>query len=329
MKSDMIEFMEEVKADRLEREREAIIRNRMLIVKSIHTQWAKTQPVTIVLPGAYDVCEMKPFKRIIDMPSDVDVNESSFKDAMTKLDGLVDQWRLSVRISLAGLVPTTKGKKTKKGAEPDLSVLDLAATWFRCTSCYSKFLDAVQALGHHCATTYNGYGPREVKTDWEHERRSALSCTTWNARGFIEYGDEASMYAAGLVKLCGLNPATASRDQMAARRFRCNPCSKRVSNGKPAQANVMNFRDAVRHVRQVDHEGVVVPWTVLSEEDVRTVQERELAKVREEFSQKSPPWGRVYTGDEIYWHQSKVFCMHCDNTKAYGIGMFRSHLRGE
>ncbi|KDQ60885.1 hypothetical protein JAAARDRAFT_77035 [Jaapia argillacea MUCL 33604] len=78
IKDGIIEFMQDLKEKRLNRERRERIHLRQKVVKTLLDQYSRTRPYEEIHPGLADVCLMEDFKKVIDLPEDAEVTEASF-----------------------------------------------------------------------------------------------------------------------------------------------------------------------------------------------------------------------------------------------------------
>jgi hypothetical protein len=134
----LVDFMEDIKAKRLQRERLAAVNKRCQTMATILNNYLLTRPLTEVIPCIADVCEMKEIKSIIeDTPIEVEVTAKNFTTIVTELPRLIDEWRISKSRELIAMMEAEahaliKIEETDLAAQVDLSPLELATTWFFC-----------------------------------------------------------------------------------------------------------------------------------------------------------------------------------------------------
>ncbi|KAG6335460.1 hypothetical protein ID866_3634 [Astraeus odoratus] len=167
----MIKYMEQMKSQRLERERKALVISRKQIAVSILRAYKINHlPLTEVMPEPVDFFAFPEVDTIIERPTEEEVTGSSFAGVVARMDELITQWRsrchdtlleqfkdaLSEKVQQRighvakdGSVDASmsspadpKGKGKAKAVDvppPDdaqlMDALSLATTVFRCVSC--------------------------------------------------------------------------------------------------------------------------------------------------------------------------------------------------
>ena len=174
----MIKYMEVMKTQRLERERKTLIITRKRIAIGVLRSYKIARlPFTDVMPEPVDFCNFPEVVEIIGLPTETEVTEASFADVVSRMDGLVHDWRARIHSRLRskvkdhlsftarqhawedritpdpyyeeylqslGAMDDVKGKKKEvqppipDDAEIDQSI-PLATTVFRCKSCIRFF----------------------------------------------------------------------------------------------------------------------------------------------------------------------------------------------
>ncbi|EIN11006.1 hypothetical protein PUNSTDRAFT_133065 [Punctularia strigosozonata HHB-11173 SS5] len=337
MKDQMEKFMEEVKADREDRERLQIVIQRRRLVHQIRDQWASTRAPTEILPSAADVCEMPSFKAVIGRPSDVQVDASSFEDAVEGLDTSHVDWLAMIRQKLAKLVPHTaspgkarKGKKKLATPPPDVSCLDLATTWFRCKSCWTAKLGASRALAHHCLTEHRRLAKRPDEDPGLRALRDDIGSVCWNDLDLLDYHQSMATISAALVELCGMDPATTTLGDVVGVRFKCKKCEHAGRGACYEQSKgawIVDFQGAINHTRDMHdpNDSILTLWAVLTEMEVskvRKLEESVLLGIYRGISTRpgdGPAW-TPSSGLEI-----AVWCMHCKQRTSFKA--LRWHLK--
>jgi hypothetical protein len=212
----LIEFMEDIKAKRLQRERVAAVNKRRQMMATILNNYLLTRSLTEVIPCIADVCEMKEIKSIIeDTPIDVEVNAKSFANIVPELPRLIDEWRISKSRELITMMEAEapaliKTEETDLAAHFDLSPLELATTWFFCRNCDEPIgYPRILAHDHAIAMTPT------LRKDGPRDHILGLSCQAWNFRGDrLKFHVDAHRAARPIVESCGLDPDTTTARQM-------------------------------------------------------------------------------------------------------------------
>lgn len=93
--------MEQMKTQRLERERKALIISRKKIAISILRAYKISHlPLTDVMPEPMDFCGMSQVLEILELPTETQVTESTFAPIVEKMDELIGEWRTRILESL-------------------------------------------------------------------------------------------------------------------------------------------------------------------------------------------------------------------------------------
>ncbi|KIM88893.1 hypothetical protein PILCRDRAFT_813893 [Piloderma croceum F 1598] len=95
---EMVKYMEEMKTNRLDRERKALIVARKFPAINILCEYKKSLlPWTeSIMPEPVDFCNFAPVKAVLELPSDVEVDESSFIGIFLLLPSLFADWRVDI-----------------------------------------------------------------------------------------------------------------------------------------------------------------------------------------------------------------------------------------
>jgi hypothetical protein len=93
----MIKYMEQMKTNRLKRERNALIVTRKFPAIDILCAYKKSfLPWTELMPEPVDFCNFAPVRAVLELPNEVDVDESSFAEVVPLLPSLFAEWRVDV-----------------------------------------------------------------------------------------------------------------------------------------------------------------------------------------------------------------------------------------
>lgn len=173
----MVKFMQQMKSQRLERERKALVISRKRIAVSILRAYKISHlPLTDVMPEPMDFCAISQVLEILELPTETQVTENTFAPIVEKMDELIGEWRTRILGSLvqkvkdalyshkpranctsetsdstlmddmAGPSSNPIGKGKAKVVEPPIpddsqiiQDLSLATTVFNCKSCNPRF----------------------------------------------------------------------------------------------------------------------------------------------------------------------------------------------
>ncbi|KAG1742751.1 uncharacterized protein EDB91DRAFT_296179 [Suillus paluster] len=105
IKNDMIKYMEEMRARRLERERKALlITRRRTAIGVLRSYKIAHLPFTDVMPEPVDFCSFPEVVEIVGLPTETDVTEATFADVASRMDDLVHAWRTRMHSQLRARV---------------------------------------------------------------------------------------------------------------------------------------------------------------------------------------------------------------------------------
>jgi hypothetical protein len=136
----MIEYMEQMKANRLARERAALILVRKGIAINILRSYKISQlPFTSVMPEPYDFGQFPAIKEVIEQSVEINVDESSFAEVVPLLPGIFDEWRADIHKKLVKNVRIDGGSENENSPSDEVITkkINLATTVFRCSRCSS------------------------------------------------------------------------------------------------------------------------------------------------------------------------------------------------
>ncbi|KDQ59041.1 hypothetical protein JAAARDRAFT_206027 [Jaapia argillacea MUCL 33604] len=233
----LIEFMQNFKKKRLEREHFYVFEQRWRIVEKILLEFALTRPPTDILPRIDDLLVLPEVKEIVERPDEDMVARDDFAELALRLPEISQTWLQANKVAVLSLMPN-------KGGDEDTAVgedtLTLATTYFCCGQCRTP-ISYPRILGHGCC----------------------CKDSSWTLREGTTFDITASNIASHLVSLCGSSPLTMTASEMDTMdpRLSCGACESKRGR------KVMDWRSAVNH-----HLGHYPPvklenWSVLNEPD--------------------------------------------------------------
>jgi len=229
IKQPLFDILKEIRRERLKVEHHNRLRKRANVVVGLLKAYTLERPVNDIIPGPADICEMDEFKAVIkDTPDDVEVSQDAFEHAMGRLPQLITEWRSAkdaelVRIMKAStaLAPSEPQLTSQPGS--DRMQLERATTLFECKQCGTT-VSYPRILMHHCTHSYSWHNhdvddPRSIL--WE-----ILLDVPWNLGGKVGVKVQGKVIASQIVQSCGLDPDTASSQEMDEldARFECVKC---------------------------------------------------------------------------------------------------------
>ncbi|KAG5647191.1 hypothetical protein DXG03_001150 [Asterophora parasitica] len=178
----VIEFMENVKAERLDRELRAAIKKRSEVLSEILKNYASSLPLHFVLPPLADIASVASFRAVIeDTPVEEDVLEAHFDEPMLSFPEIVDTWRDDKNAELVEMMRACDEIET----EVSSSSLRLATSLFRSSRC--AFAMAYQVLVHTCFTAILGWEEPGPYYD-------NIGCRPWNSGEIVRVSFDNQAY---------------------------------------------------------------------------------------------------------------------------------------
>ncbi|TFK38759.1 hypothetical protein BDQ12DRAFT_651090 [Crucibulum laeve] len=211
IKPKVVQFMEDVKARRLVREKKNTMKCRQALMEEVRQAYALTCPPNSIIPPATDIYCFKPFLSIIeDTPFNEDVTIESFHDVMHLLPTLIEDWRRRKDRQLLDMIATATTL-----SDVDEKYLHLATTTFSCIACHYRkcSLTYPRILVHKCASSTYFCLVKWEKSELA-ELFSNLRRTTWNYGRQINFNTAMYQETRKVVKLCGLDPDTTTVEGM-------------------------------------------------------------------------------------------------------------------
>ncbi|KAF9234867.1 hypothetical protein BU15DRAFT_52049, partial [Melanogaster broomeanus] len=219
--------MQEYRSHRLE---EAVYNPRRKLLVELYDAYirqpAPSGAAVDLLPDIVDLAHLPTFDTIIKLPEGTDVNAETFKPAFDQIPTLVQEWRASVDAQLAALVvipsdPTTSGVATEDAGDQKLKPaerLRLASALFRVDGGLQSLMMSTDFL--NLPTFNNCYSDSVASRE--------ISGRPWSL--ISRYGNSPLVDfftgAAPVVRACGMDPQTATVEDMDQRnaRLTCNHC---------------------------------------------------------------------------------------------------------
>jgi hypothetical protein len=277
-------FVQHKKADRLARERAALIHNRTRIVDSVYKSYLKT-----LLPSQWafhpcvaEVCKFSPFDALVQAPDEVTVNAASFAEAVVMLPGLVATWMQERRQMLLDMLSASSkhsadatsssggghtllnvaGSCTTKIAESSSATdttsssytppgtvdrLSLATSVFMCGSTCSSNNSSWGGPGSQYSNALIAWDGIHTHQCQERVVYYSSELRPWGIPSVYQFSVAGSAAAVTLVSLAGLKPSSATPRDMDQRdlRFFCKSCGPRGHARGSYGRDVYTWRSAV------------------------------------------------------------------------------------
>ena len=198
-------FMEDVKAKRLRKERDTLLAERLPILRKIYNTCVESYPVNSIIPCASDVF-LDPVVQDLFFRSPL---STTFTDKDLETVGvffpeIILRWRNKTEEKLLNMMTLSQDNSK--------SSLQLATTVFSCRLCHIEPLTYPRVLIHRCATA-SYPGMTTVIDEDQTVVRRFLDRSYWNA-GNITFDTQIILSLSEAIKLCGLDPKSATREDM-------------------------------------------------------------------------------------------------------------------
>ena len=200
----ILTFMKDVKVKRLRMERDTLLAKRLPILRNIYTTCVETYPVNSIIPGASDVF-LDPVVQdlLIRPPLSTTFTDKDLETVGAFFPDIVLRWRNKMEAKLLNMISPHQNNTSE-------SLLQLATTIFSCRGCYDKPLTYPRVLIHQCAS----YRGTPVIDEDQPVLRSFLDSSYWNSGNFITFDAPKIVSLSEAIKLCGLDPKSATREEM-------------------------------------------------------------------------------------------------------------------
>ncbi|KAH6918283.1 hypothetical protein BKA70DRAFT_1246765 [Coprinopsis sp. MPI-PUGE-AT-0042] len=314
LEPQVVEIMDEVRRAFEERARRQVWDRRMYALQNARACYLSRHRGEVVA-GMGDLASAEPFHSLIfGTPIDESVKLDDFVPLIDSIGSITKSWKEASDSRLLELLPATPTKApTKKGKEKSLldpGVLTRVATIFSCEWCL-EFLNYPAVLEHPCLTNkHRGQrapgsdeteddGPDEKDLETDESEKEAedpgkdpldapfILVRRWNeGNDQVIFDVEASELVKTIISLCGMNPDTATVQEMddCDARIECVRCQN--LKGKHPRL-VMTWRHAIlhkfeKHAEEGQEEPPEGTWALLtSDEDIAAVKAKERAQPKQ------------------------------------------------
>ena len=215
--------MGRIKSKRLQREREIMLQKCLPFLRKIYDTCVATYPVGSIIPCSADVL-LDPFVQNLIHPSlTATFTEQNLETVGAAFPDIVLRWRKQTEEKLLNMI--TEGCGTENASK---SIFQLATTIFSCKHCSDAPLTYPRVLVHRCATKLYHSSDKDLSIVMRY-----LDCSYWNSGNLITFEVEKIAVVAEAIKLCGLDPMSATGEDMVKQNpiFECLSCN-RVRDGR-------------------------------------------------------------------------------------------------
>ncbi|KAG6836929.1 hypothetical protein H0H93_001091 [Arthromyces matolae] len=253
IKDDLIQFLTDHKAKRLEKLRGDVIRMRESVLDEVLVEfldaYAVSQPLHAIFPPTVDLAILPLFRDIIEeTPIEENVTKAHFQNAIRELPQTIELWRRAKDEMLLNLINDHPGTNEKA----TLATLQRATTLFRCRG---RPISYPRILTHSCP-------------------------------GKILYDPVTSEKAMSILQECGLDPTMMSDALLmdSSLYFECLRCP---TQRQERSRSIMKWPTVIEHVH--DHHGPRAPYVIqradLSSAERYLVEKLELIEKRRAFKE--------------------------------------------
>ncbi|KAK7044106.1 hypothetical protein VNI00_007823 [Paramarasmius palmivorus] len=302
IEATLIEFMDELRTIRIDKERKKISRERFKLLDELLRTAEVTLPSTMVMPLDIDVAFWEPFRSVIeDLPLEAGADISLYEEATMVLPQFIEDWNRQ---------RTEESLRALREHRPDATAEDLytATSLFRCKNqhCPSAIYLYPGIISHHCHRSIFATPSLPAWCDYEYFgietglsfREPATTCN-------FEYASEAANCTRDVCYLYSLDPLTTSSRMIT----ELNPIMECKSCATSGSRTFLRWAQALVH-GHVHHE-------------LATINEEDSAIVTAEESGVStgyiPSLLNMRKGERIHR------CKHCNFRD--GLKSVEDHLR--
>ncbi|KAG7100090.1 hypothetical protein E1B28_001871 [Marasmius oreades] len=324
IKSDLVTYMETVRAYRLREERQKLVWERRHHATAEWVSYRTDQHlVGEFIPNPIDVWFWNPVKTVVEEPSDVVVNDQSFGQPMLGFPAFLRRWQGEKQDELVRLLPFPMAGDLWYARPQHLR---LAICVLSCTSSFHCEFDEwperhypcmwfPEFLHHPCNTLerracrYNfADGEKQDPIDKEVQRAPCLRADNefkgfrrrkWSTK-WVAFDQKASRTVQNILKACGMSLHTTTEQLDAADpRVVCLKCTYGAKCDGERRFPVLTWRTAVQHCFAKHWGDGTVAWQKVSDDDAALARTSECMPVRR----------IVQIPEERPWR-----CGHCKDT---------------
>lgn len=272
IRDELVTWAEDRRASRLAWEHQTLVNSRKPIVLSVFRQYKNDRahyPVTTFFPSVADFSRFLPITEVLNLPSDVEVNEDSFATVISQIPELCRIWRGQIKRKLIKLLLEPDPERSR---DETIHQLQLACNVVICSHC-SEFPDTArrrrgqsanqtfsvmplfypQMLSHRCMRASDHTVFKSIK-----DGTGRLKYPEWHIRApwsmeYIAENDKLRSIVQCIVKMANLDPATTTVAEMDADEslFACLLCEKQQLTESKSQMFILyRWRELARHIFQ-------------------------------------------------------------------------------
>ncbi|CAK5268519.1 unnamed protein product [Mycena citricolor] len=308
IKEPLVKFLQEHKDNRLEIDRQSIIRERWFLASQEYNKYIEGLDPNSVFPSRLDIIGSEPFRSIIEGKStqiEENVPSELFASAIGRIPELAAIWREEKDEELVQIMKAAQ-------SDADHHDLNLATTLFAwdIQDFYSPPISYPRILMHSHATEHH----------WNHfdcdtKSETGLHCTLWNERKLVSFDETASARMRDILVVCGLDPDVTTKAELE----EMEPFVECVTCAHPSKGKLI-FRvpSAVVHC-SVAHKKEIPTWRMLTSEEERKI--RQLEHTRFNSMIENSKAFNLTTGSLMYC------CNRCHRLQRSYSRSWRAHMK--
>lgn len=266
MRDELIALLERAKATRIRGERRVLVLNRLKHLATFLSSFYASSLQNRRRPNSpsfFNFALMPRFQEILLSSNDVEVTVETFQPLLPILQNLIKQWQEDIRIQFRAIVSPHSDPSLLRGIEP----LDLATSAFTCTTC-RRFMHYPDMLSHTICHPVSS----DIDETYQFILKNSYACQPFSTSNFSRLDDRTKTELQNVIKLCGEDPATVTKQQMdnSLRRVTCVACNL------PGTMTVMTYDGAVRHILSLDYSPLrlyALPRSIILRISIRSLVE--------------------------------------------------------
>ena len=206
MQDYLNEYMENIQSKRIFREQKESLQAKIVTLKEIYNAYLITLPSTEFYPNAADIYGDASVKEVLKGNKELSADQIEVLNAL--FPELLRTWREPVDRRLLQLVSNS----TEPFVFDPSSVLDLAATTFKCSSCLN-YMQAKQTITHRCTRDALFFYGR-LADEEQALLKDTIKEIPWNAGNYLSFSSHVSKQVAEALEACSFDPVTTKVEQL-------------------------------------------------------------------------------------------------------------------
>ncbi|KAF9525162.1 hypothetical protein CPB83DRAFT_897297 [Crepidotus variabilis] len=204
LRPTLIEFMEGVKATRLDLERQAFLETRVVILRDLHKDYLGKLPASFEYAKIADIFQSPAIQDIINDASSPELTESHRNRLTAAFPQAQDAWKASVKDQILQIVleVTAKGNSTPSSPVSLETIYTDSSLFLFCQLC-DLHIPASDAVGHFCTRFIPPYQKQMQEKKWISDDKALFTFVRsfrWNATQRLVFHQNVSKKVALVLK---------------------------------------------------------------------------------------------------------------------------------